>query len=154
MATKICHICRIEKPLSEFSPYQKRIGKRGKTLRGCCKSCNTNKSTIWRKKNRKRFNELAHKHYHSTKGQNTYYKRVYGISKSEYDVMFQNQKGRCIACGRVQNNRPLSVDHNHKTGKVRGLLCLKCNSTLGFCDESINILLGLIDYIRKTKCQH
>lgn len=61
--------------------------------------------------------------------------RKFGISKEEYDRMFVNQNGRCAICRRPPKKFRLSVDHDHKTGKVRGLLCAPCNKVLGYVEN-------------------
>ena len=55
--------------------------------------------------------------------------RYYGISVADYRAMFEKQDGKCAICKRHQSelSKKLSVDHDHKTGKVRGLLCSHCN---------------------------
>lgn len=60
-------------------------------------------------------------------------KTRYGLTIKDYDIMFENQKGKCIICQRHQSEltRILNIDHCHKTGKIRGLLCVSCNNTLG-----------------------
>lgn len=61
-------------------------------------------------------------------------KHKYGISKADYNEMFQKQGGCCAICGKHQSEcyHPLGVDHNHLTSKIRGLLCGPCNSALSF----------------------
>lgn len=54
-------------------------------------------------------------------------RRVYNLSVEEYAWMFYNQKGLCLICQREFNSSNVCVDHDHKTGKVRGLLCKICN---------------------------
>lgn len=78
-------------------------------------------------------------------------KRAHGIILSDYNKMFENQGGCCLICGKHQTdlNRPLCVDHNHKTGEIRDLLCSSCNSVLGYCYENIKILESAIKYIEK-----
>lgn len=75
----------------------------------------------------------------------------YGIRESDYNAMFTEQGGRCLGCGKHQSDlsHPLHVDHDHKTGKVRGLLCKKCNSTLGNADDNVGILENLINYLKR-----
>lgn len=75
----------------------------------------------------------------------------YGISLEEYNRMFQQQEGCCAICGTHQSNeqRSLAVDHDHRTGKVRALLCHKCNAALGNVNDSIDILKEMISYIDK-----
>ena len=58
--------------------------------------------------------------------------RRYGITVEEYDALFDAQQGKCALCGGDSNGRGrLAVDHDHATGRVRGLLCFTCNTALG-----------------------
>ncbi len=60
----------------------------------------------------------------------------YGITIQDYDTMLENQGGKCAICRRERlGKRKLCVDHDHATGKVRGLLCTVCNSALGFIES-------------------
>lgn len=62
-------------------------------------------------------------------------KRKYGITLAEYDQMLEEQHGVCAICGGADpSGRRLAVDHDHETGKVRGLLCTSCNTRLGFLE--------------------
>lgn len=56
-----------------------------------------------------------------------YLRRTYGVTESWYNRQLKKQKGVCWFCGRSPKTRRLHVDHNHKTGRVRGLLCYFCN---------------------------
>ena len=56
-------------------------------------------------------------------------KSRYGITFAERMALEKSQKGRCAICGVIQKN--FHLDHNHETGKIRGLLCIKCNLALG-----------------------
>jgi len=83
-----------------------------------------------------------------------HYLRVnYGLTVGEYNELYRKQKGCCAICGKHQFelNRALSVDHNHETGKIRGLLCGKCNSALGLFQESRGILFKAIQYLGRKK---
>ena len=62
------------------------------------------------------------------------YSKVYRLSLVDYDAMRKRQNGACAICKR--SGQALCVDHCHACGKVRGLLCGKCNSVLGFCGDS------------------
>lgn len=57
--------------------------------------------------------------------------KTYGLAPGEYAAMLAAQDGRCAICTRIPRNRRLAVDHDHFTGKVRGLLCYLCNKYLG-----------------------
>jgi hypothetical protein len=59
----------------------------------------------------------------------------YGISIERYDEMFAVQDGRCAICRRLPGAKRLHVDHEHRTGRVRGLLCVKCNFALFHDDK-------------------
>lgn len=76
-------------------------------------------------------------------------KSTYNLSLEEFNKMFEGQEGRCKICKRHQSelNKNLHVDHCHKTGKVRGLLCYRCNSALGFINDNTEILQGMIKYL-------
>lgn len=78
------------------------------------------------------------------------FKAQYGISVYEYEEMFFGQDGKCAICGdEEKNGKLLATDHDHKTGKVRGLLCFKCNSGIGQFKDSIPLLLAALEYLRK-----
>jgi len=78
----------------------------------------------------------------------------YGIGVEEFEKMKLRQESRCAICNRHVNEtkrKVLCVDHDHKTGYVRGLLCHGCNSGIGLLMESEEILLRSIEYLRKFK---
>jgi len=67
-----------------------------------------------------------------------YLKSRYGLTLEDYDQMIEDQDGVCAICGRINNDgRRLYVDHNHKTGKIRALLCHHCNSKLGVLEDEV-----------------
>ena len=60
------------------------------------------------------------------------YKSLYGITQEQYDLMLEKQQGNCAICKRPPKpNAVLCVDHCHGTGKIRGLLCHSCNTSIG-----------------------
>jgi hypothetical protein len=79
----------------------------------------------------------------------------YGLELHEFKKMMEDQNGCCAICERPERAmvngkvKPLSVDHCHATGKVRGLLCSHCNHMLGHAEDKVEILAGGIDYIEK-----
>lgn len=68
----------------------------------------------------------------------------------DYDRLYQIQQGRCVVCKKHQQDlkHKLHVDHDHKTGVVRGLLCINCNTALGCVNDSVDVLNSLIGYLR------
>lgn len=75
-------------------------------------------------------------------------KRRYGMTKIEFDKMFELQNGCCAICHQEQKTR-LHIDNDHITGKVRGLLCFNCNGGLGQFKDSIDLLSKAITYLNK-----
>jgi len=74
-------------------------------------------------------------------------KRKYHLTVEQYEALIRKQGGVCAVCKR-HTGKHLHVDHDHATGKVRGLLCPTCNSALGHAKDSVSILEGLIKYLR------
>ena len=78
-------------------------------------------------------------------------KNGHGISLDTYNALLNAQGNVCAICSRTEISKQgnLHVDHNHLTGKVRGLLCTKCNTSLGLMDENISLIYKLIEYLNK-----
>jgi Recombination endonuclease VII len=124
---KHCPDCGVTKPLEEF-PRNKNSKDGRHTY---CKPCHNarGKETIQRLHGNSR-------HYHL--------KRRYGIGAVEFDELVRQQGGSCAICGRPD---PEHVDHDHETGKVRGILCFNCNGGLGQFRDSIDALLAAAAYL-------
>ena len=75
-------------------------------------------------------------------------KARYGITLLEYRELFRKQDSRCAICFREDDKR-LHVDHDHETGKVRGLLCGSCNRGIGMFGEKIDLFKKAIEYLSK-----
>lgn len=141
--TKRCRKCGIVKDADKF--YKNNHHKDG--LTSYCKKCCYKRSCQYAKtkKGKKVVNEAAkryqrtergkkvqQKYQKSLKRKNCVLKSKFGITLEQYDEMFENQNGVCAICGLVDaTGRRLAVDHNHETGKIRGLLCVGCNARLG-----------------------
>lgn len=79
-------------------------------------------------------------------------KFTYGINKEDYFRMLSDQGGVCAICKQVPKGdieRVLHVDHNHVTGKVRGLLCRHCNHAIGQLKDSLTILRNACQYLEE-----
>ena len=72
--------------------------------------------------------------------------KKYKLTIAEYDEMIIKQQGKCTICGEQPDK--ICIDHDHKTGKVRGILCSNCNSGLGFFKDNTYKLLAAIDYLK------
>lgn len=84
-------------------------------------------------------------------------RKKYGILLEDYERMLQQQSGVCAICKQPEQQHSwntervssLAVDHNHKTGRNRGLLCHRCNRVLGAVNDDIDILVALKEYVEK-----
>lgn len=75
----------------------------------------------------------------------------YGLTLEAYDSMVQSQNGKCAVCRKESSGQQkrLHVDHNHTTGKIRGLLCSVCNTVLGLVKENTAVLAAATKYLRR-----
>lgn len=110
--SKVCSACINLKPQTSFVPNNAYADGHSTW----CRDCHNSYNVQWNQENRQR-------------RRNTHLKRTYGIDLNDYNRMFQIQGGHCSICKKHQSDLPkaLVVDHNHETGKVRGLLCDFCN---------------------------
>lgn len=76
-------------------------------------------------------------------------RRAYGLSSAEYEAMVEAQHGLCAICKGAHRGPGvrLHVDHDHDTGRVRGLLCAPCNTFIGLADHSVDRLRDAIAYL-------
>lgn len=86
-----------------------------------------------------------------TCGRKSYIAKKYGMSTDDYDNLLVVQDNKCQICKRniAEINKHLDIDHCHKTGKIRGLLCSNCNVLISRCGDSIEILKQAIVYLEK-----
>ena len=83
-------------------------------------------------------------------------KQRFKLTTDAYDQQFVHQRGLCAICEKPEVNRDskgrikyLSVDHNHATGELRGLVCYRCNTALGKFRDSIDVLKSAIEYLEE-----
>ena len=75
-------------------------------------------------------------------------RRRFGVTTEQYDEMLARQNGGCAICGKTNpNGHRLAIDHNHRSGKVRGLLCRNCNSAIGQLLDSPELIRKAADYV-------
>lgn len=99
----------------------------------------------------RRDEQRAKQKRHSRAHRKWWLQHSYGLSLADYFDLRAKQNGGCAACGRKpEDDLGLHVDHNHQTGKVRGLLCSGCNTALGLLREDTKAIRGLLEYIKAT----
>lgn len=136
-----CSVCGIEKPNSDFYKTKRKELNRGRFYTSHCKLCNSK----YRKDG-----------YSSSDKRRKYMvKRDFGLEWETYQNMFEKQGGCCAICGIPESSlkhgktKRLSVDHDHQTGDVRGLLCYKCNTAIGMLSDSIDLVEKSLNYLKK-----
>lgn len=80
-------------------------------------------------------------------------KRTYNLSLGDYEKMLDDQKDCCAICNKNKSEfkKGLGIDHCHATGKIRGLLCSKCNTSIGGFDDDIERLQSAINYLKSFR---
>jgi Autographiviridae endonuclease VII len=158
---KRCKKCGVDKPLDDF--YRARRAADG--YRSECKECNLaakraryranpqphiDRVRAWRNANVERARETQRRANRRRRGKarDDHLRRTFGISSEEYDAMLAEQGGVCGICGSPPpDGSSLHVDHDAKTGRIRGLLCFRCNAALGQLRDSVDLLLAGADYL-------
>ena len=143
---KTCTVCKKNKPLLDF--YNYKASKDGKAYR--CKPCDDDARNKWKSKNP----EKAHL---SQRGRNL--KHKYGVTLEWYNAKLKEQNYCCAICKTKENKvmrgaiegLNFAVDHDHTTGKVRGLLCNQCNRALGMFKDSPELIEKAIQYLERKQ---
>lgn len=117
---KLCASCDQVKPRDHYNPFPRNAD----GLHSYCKEC---------RRRRNRREKLA---------------RRYGLTEKGYATLREKQDGACAICRRACPLGRLSVDHDHATGSVRGLLCRRCNAGLGNFDDSPEQLTRALAYLK------
>jgi len=160
MTEKTCTTCGDTKPVGAFHANRAERDGRRRECRSCfnayCRSrwANgaTNRQAVYERDRRWR---QANPVSVALINRRSRLKRKYGITVEEYDAMFVAQGGRCAACDSTDSGDPrfdtFAVDHDHETGKVRGLLCAGCNRALGLVKDNVDTLMSLAAYLLKDR---
>jgi hypothetical protein len=146
-----CTRCFKKKDTSKFgNDIRKKYGKKSR-----CKQCEKEVRAIYYNEYREeinaKINEYKKKNPEKTKS--TLLKHWYGIDINQYNELLVNQNNKCAICrtdkparfGRI--SKSFHVDHDHKTKKVRGLLCSSCNQGLGYFKDSTTLLQRAMEYL-------
>ena len=132
-SSPICHGCEEEKADAEMSECNRLL----------CKKCVTERSRVWGANHKSKWERQKRK---------SNLKKKYGLSIEQYEEIIKSQGGVCAICGGSlydsRGYRP-HVDHDHITGKVRGVLCINCNNALGRWKDDKNKLIKAYNYLLK-----
>lgn len=156
---KMCTKCKALKHESYFSKGSCKDG-----LYSYCKDCDKARAKRYRDKHPEvleRARRSQTEYRKTTRGKANIKKNrlkcLYDITVEEYDQMFEVQNGVCAICGKPETAKHqsgcvsrLAIDHDHKSGKVRGLLCRRCNFVVGYAKDSKEILLQAALYLERT----
>jgi hypothetical protein len=141
-----CIRCEHVLPVSKF--WSQRSGKPNNV----CKSCTAKTAKVWKSKNPERIRAYSRNWYRRNPIALHRHKLMYryGISLEEFDEKLKQQKFCCAICKeKEKKHQHLSVDHDHTTGINRGLLCDRCNRSLGGFRDSVLFLSSAIEYLKK-----
>ncbi|MBH1939046.1 endonuclease VII domain-containing protein [Streptomyces sp. AV19] len=148
LASKACRKCGVTKPISGFSLSRRATETAKAVYRSDCKECCSARARQWFADNKERARENRHRWalFNS-----------YGITPDDYLLLLKQQGGVCAICsedepnehGRTGTKFRLAVDHCHRTGRVRGLLCQKCNRAIGLLKDNADLLRKAIDYLER-----
>ena len=134
MALKSCGHCQRNLPEESFK--KNKNGKLGR--HSICKSCCSDRDKM----------RYANGDTYAARR-----KKLYNLSVEEYEDMYAAAEGCCEVCGVKEStlSRRLAVDHCHVTGKIRGLLCSKCNTALGQLDDNLDKITALYSYLKERR---
>ena len=144
---KQCSACKKELPFSDFYPDKRmKLG-----LQSQCKKC----AREW---HRDRPEYIRTKNA-AWKGKNPRYmrdwqrKKKFGLTKEQVDQIRNSQNGLCAGCLTSLADAKECLDHDHLTGRIRGLLCNDCNLVLGRAKDSTETLLRLVNYLTRKEAE-
>jgi len=143
MDTKVCKgPCGLDKPLTEF--YDSHQGDAVYKFAKCKKCCHDRTHAIrTAPENKARWAKYNH---------NANVRRKYHLEPEQYDAMLREQNYVCAVCEKPNpDGKRLSVDHDHETLQVRGLLCNNCNNGLGRFLENVDLLRAAIAYLERNQ---
>ena len=142
---RICKTCGKEKAHNDFPKHK---GYK-ECIRPHCIECRREKELAYHHKHKN--DETKSYKYDKAKDKNKKLMSAYNITFEEYKTMIEVQDYKCCICGDILNTdlkkRLAPVDHCHKTGRIRGILCKDCNVGLGSFKDDIDVMNSAIQYI-------
>jgi Autographiviridae endonuclease VII len=164
ISQKRCSKCKEPKSLDDFPPLdaqtlaKRPVNSKQQGRKSACRECiRASGRDYWRKVGRHKDPSKRKKYkLDPQKSRQLSIKKNYGMTSEEYQSMLDRQNGLCASCnnpetakGNTGKLKPLAVDHDHVTGKVRSLLCSNCNQALGCLKEDPERVNALLRYIKQ-----
>ena len=150
-----CNTCNIEIQRRWYVNNKEKAKKKANVSYHLNKEKISVRRKLDRKLNPDKYRQAAKKQYKPHKSKEYSWKNagILDMTIERYNELLNSQNNKCAICNELSTNfkKALSVDHNHKTGKVRGILCDNCNRALGYLKESEQIIINLLNYVRCHK---
>jgi hypothetical protein len=145
MAYRTCTKCEKPKAVREF--YERTDAKGGGPQSWCKECCKEKSSESYRRRH-----ESGEERERGWRR-----KGIIGVTWNDFVEMYAEQDGRCAICKNPVRLKGVGkektdiahLDHNHKTGAARGLLCQNCNTGIGFLQDDLSVLIAAVEYLRE-----
>lgn len=144
----ICSLCSNDRPTSWFRADSGRT-----KTRTDCRQCRSDRHRAWRANNREHIRTYDRGRWQQTDRWAQCIRSRYGLTVDAYEAILTAQDGKCAVCSTDQpggRSARFHVDHDHATGKVRGLLCFRCNTVLGAMRDEPSLLTSAIAYLNRS----
>lgn len=168
VSSEVCHSCRDAMRVGEKHPAWKGGVSKHSYTHDECPNCGGQKTRESKQCKKCRTKYTDRGHMNAAQWHNAYRRtpvgrlnvrrgnlKKYGLTPEQYDDILIEQDNKCASCGKEETAKnqfgPISmaVDHDHNTNKFRGLLCMRCNRSLGMLNDSVETIEKLLAYRRK-----
>lgn len=159
-----CKVCHQERQREFNKKYDRKAPRSGPSTRGITGETKVTREELrargkdWQQKNPDRTREISRTHYqnnkvlHNERATENRLLRNLGITTEQYRLIMDEHNGQCDICGTTEPGGPhktFNLDHDHETGEIRGILCRRCNTSIGQFQDSVTLLRKAADYLNK-----
>jgi|TARA_Y100000296_G_scaffold70264_1_gene84787 hypothetical protein len=158
ITTRVCTKCEEEKAAEGYYRHS------GGTLYGECKECHADRASSWRSRNKDKWREYSRRSREKLKRalsneewvalqKDGNLRHKFNMTLEDYHQLWGKQEGLCAICKNPETAtrkgvlKHLAVDHCHDTGRIRGLLCAKCNTAIRSFGDDTNVIAAAIQYL-------
>lgn len=164
----VCIECRRIRQALQNKKYDRKAPRKGPSSRGVTGQTSFTREDIrlratqWASENPEKILEASRRYYennrelHNKRASNNRLARTLGITQEEYDYIMKEHDGKCDICDTTDPGGPhkkFNLDHDHATGKIRGVLCRRCNTSIGQFEDSATLLKRAIQYLEDHNTQ-